>query len=107
MSAAGRVALYGGASAVLWFLVEITAGQILAALFAVWVLTGGWRMLRIAYRTLPRELMAVQRFGRLLYKIKVCERYNMSVPELFQQTVAQNPNKTAIMFEEQRWTYRE
>ena len=57
MSAAGRVALYGGASALLWFLVEITAGQILAALFTVWVITGGWRTLRVAYRTLPREIM--------------------------------------------------
>ena len=57
MSATGRVALYGGTASLLWFLVEITAGQILAALFAVWVITGGWRTLRICYRTLPRELM--------------------------------------------------
>ena len=52
-------------------------------------------------------LRALKRFGKLVYRVKMCERYNMTVPELFQQTVAKHPNKTAIMFEDQRWTYRQ
>jgi len=108
MSGARSLALYGGVGAAVWFLVEAVAvGHVLGAVIALWILTGGWRTLRIAYRTLPRELMAVKRFGRLVYHIKWCERNNMSVPELFQRQTAKTPDKTAILFEEQRWTYRE
>lgn len=47
-----------GVGGALWFLVEaITTGQVLAAVFLLWVATGGWRTLRMIYRTGPRELM--------------------------------------------------
>ncbi|XP_037078682.1 long-chain fatty acid transport protein 4-like isoform X1 [Pollicipes pollicipes] len=108
MVAAGKLALYGGVSAALWILLEaVTAGQIVAALFAVWVVTGGWRTLRIVYRTLPREIRATRRFTKLIFRVKSCEWNNTSVPELFQQQAALHPSKTAIMFEDERWTYKE
>lgn len=107
-TAAVRAVACVTSSAAAWLLLGgITAGQLLALVLAVWISTGGWRTLRIASRTLPRDLRAAVRFGYILYHMKRYERNNYSIIDLFSQTVKARPEKTAILFEEQRWTFKE
>ena len=42
----------------------------------------------------------------LLFASK-CAKNNITVDMLFQETVARHPNKTAIIFEDKKWTFQE
>ncbi|XP_004524668.1 long-chain fatty acid transport protein 1 [Ceratitis capitata] len=78
-----------------------------AALFALMLLTLGWRWLFIAAVTAKRDFTALWAYIKLLLLIKRYERKNLSIGDIFEQNARKQPNKLAIISDSQRWTFRQ
>ncbi|KAJ8679469.1 hypothetical protein QAD02_015256 [Eretmocerus hayati] len=61
----------------------------------------------VAFKTAPRDLRAIIKYVKLLWEIKGHEKKNRSVSDVFQQHVARNPNKAALIYEDQEWTFQQ
>lgn len=48
---------------------------------------------------------ACVRFLRVLKKLKWATFSNASIPKMFMENVQKNPNKVALIFEDQKWTF--
>lgn len=81
--------------------------QGLAAAFAIYLLTGGWKFLYIAIRTAPRDIKAGLRYLELKWYIRKCIRQNASIPTLFAEWVQKCPDKPCLIYEDQTWTYKQ
>lgn len=103
---AALVAVLVGLAAAVWyffgflFLVELFLVAVVAYLAA-----GHWRWFYVAAVTAPRDLRALIKYIRLLIQVKRYHRQNASFTQIFQSTVKKNPNKPAIVFEGQEWTF--
>jgi solute carrier family 27 fatty acid transporter 1/4 len=98
--------------AVLWALLywfsSLGIGLSLLAVFALYLVTGGWRFTRVVLLTLPRDFRGLM----FLLDIKpMMRRYQSNgdtIVSLFQATVRQHADKVAmIMIDERQWTFRE
>jgi solute carrier family 27 fatty acid transporter 1/4 len=81
-------------------------GQIAIAAFTVYVVTGGWRYLRVVLITLPRDLTGLIRLIQthwFLYKLR---KRNATVPQVFKENCLKNPERVIFYYEDQRWTMR-
>lgn len=45
------------------------------------------------------------RFLRVLIKIRWAVYSNSSIPKMFMENVRKNPNKVALIYEDQKWTF--
>ncbi|CAL4091093.1 unnamed protein product [Meganyctiphanes norvegica] len=80
--------------------------QIFIVAFSIWVSAGGHYTLWLAYKTLPRDALAVARGVKLLFKVRTAQLFNRSIPYFFAQNASNHPEKTAIIFDDQHWTFR-
>ncbi|XP_054744209.1 long-chain fatty acid transport protein 4 isoform X1 [Anastrepha obliqua] len=86
----------------------VTVGPALAVtLIAVLVSKVGWRWFYIAAVTSKRDLTALWAYLKLLRLTKKYERENLTIADIFQMQVKQNPNKNAIISDTQKWTFRQ
>ncbi|XP_076270843.1 fatty acid transport protein 1 [Rhynchophorus ferrugineus] len=95
-----------GLAAVIWycfgwlFLIELVLVALVAYLAA-----GHWRWFYVAAVTVPRDLRALIKYIRLLIQVKSYHRSDASLAEIFHKLVKKYPNKPAIIFEGQEWTF--
>uniref|UniRef100_A0A6G1S5F0 Very long-chain fatty acid transport protein n=1 Tax=Aceria tosichella TaxID=561515 RepID=A0A6G1S5F0_9ACAR len=81
-------------------------GQIAIAAFTAYVVTGGWRYLRVVLITLPRDLTGLIRLIQthwFLYKLR---KRNATVPQVFKENCQRDPDRVIFYYEDQRWTMR-
>lgn len=73
----------------------------------VYLVTGGWRTLRVIVATLPRDLRGAVRYVRMNWYIHKQVRDNATVGRLFQQTAARLPTKPCFITQERTWTFHD
>ncbi|VEN45328.1 unnamed protein product [Callosobruchus maculatus] len=66
-----------------------------------------YRYLYILYKTLPRDLTALIRFGRLKLQLKNWVDDGITIPKVFRTHVSKHPNRVAFHFEDTSWTFQE
>lgn len=82
-------------------------GQLAIAAFAAYVVTGGWRYLRVVLITLPRDLTGLIRLIKthwFLYKLR---KRNATVPQVFKENCQRDPDRIIFYYEDQKWTMRQ
>lgn len=55
--------------------------------------------------TLPRDIQASYKISKIKRKVRMIERKNYTVSDMFQQWVKKDPNKVAYMYEDTKWTF--
>ncbi|XP_030331075.1 long-chain fatty acid transport protein 1 isoform X1 [Strigops habroptila] len=80
----------------------------LAATLGVCLGGGGWRLLRLFYRTAPRDLFGLSVLLRVKYKLRKYQKAKSTVPKMFQEVVLRHPDKVALIYEAtgEQWTFR-
>ncbi|KAK2510833.1 Slc27a1 [Columba guinea] len=80
----------------------------LAATFGVCLGGGGWRLLRLLFRTAPRDLFGLAVLLRVKYELRRHQKAKNTVPKMFQDVVRRHPDKTALIYEAtgERWSFR-
>uniref|UniRef100_A0A1B6LW85 long-chain-fatty-acid--CoA ligase n=1 Tax=Graphocephala atropunctata TaxID=36148 RepID=A0A1B6LW85_9HEMI len=78
---------------------------IIVAIVAFLAAGGGYRWLIILYKTLPRDLTALQRYLRFLWSVRNLKKRDMSIGEVFAQHVEKRPNDVCFIFEDREWTF--
>lgn len=112
-----RTALAVGVTSALWaagkqglkvfdILIPSLNGLQLASVAAgIYITAGGYYTLWLAYNTLPRDITAAWRYVQCHIKLKTASFRNISIPKMFMENVRKNPNKVALIFEDQKWTF--
>ncbi|XP_011187369.1 long-chain fatty acid transport protein 4 [Zeugodacus cucurbitae] len=78
-----------------------------AALFVIMLVTLGWRWFYVAAVTCRRDFTALWAYIKLLMLIKLCERKNLNIGDVFEKKALKHPDKLAIISETQRWTFKQ
>jgi len=73
----------------------------------IYLLTGGHYTLYLVWGSLLRDLRGAFRYIRLLLLVYYYQKLNLTVPQAFAKTVKSHENKTAIIFEDQAWTFKD
>ncbi|XP_044161921.1 long-chain fatty acid transport protein 4-like [Bufo gargarizans] len=83
--------------------------QSLGAVFVFYLGTGGWRFMKVFYKTIGRDLRGAFTLVRVKLQVKRHLRENNTVPVIFKECVRRHPNKTALIFESTgaSWTFQE
>ncbi|KAG0719978.1 Long-chain fatty acid transport protein 1 [Chionoecetes opilio] len=107
---AGAVSLLWGAgvqkmSFGAWTLPRLSATQLAGVAATVYIACGGYYTLWLAYMTLPRDLRAGIKYLYVLVKLKKATYTNSNVAKMFMENVRKNPNKVALIYEDQKWTF--
>nr|XP_053626715.1 long-chain fatty acid transport protein 4-like [Cherax quadricarinatus]XP_053626716.1 long-chain fatty acid transport protein 4-like [Cherax quadricarinatus]XP_053626717.1 long-chain fatty acid transport protein 4-like [Cherax quadricarinatus]XP_053626718.1 long-chain fatty acid transport protein 4-like [Cherax quadricarinatus]XP_053626719.1 long-chain fatty acid transport protein 4-like [Cherax quadricarinatus] len=84
---------------------KLSCLQFLSVAAGIYITTGGYYTLWLAYKTLPRDLVAGFRYLKVRLKLNWALYCNHTVPKLFMENVRRNPNKVALIFEGQKWTF--
>ncbi|XP_015784455.1 long-chain fatty acid transport protein 4-like [Tetranychus urticae] len=79
----------------------------LLALLTIYIVSGGWTFLRIIVRTASRDLKSLYRLVKTKVSLYLMKKRNATIPQLFLQTVKKHPNRAAILFEDQVWTFKD
>ncbi|XP_054742753.1 long-chain fatty acid transport protein 4-like [Anastrepha obliqua] len=78
-----------------------------AVLFAILLVTLGWRWFYIAAVTSKRDMTALWAYIKLLLLVKRYERNNLSIGDIFHKHAMKHPERTAIISETQCWTFQQ
>ncbi|XP_039951920.1 long-chain fatty acid transport protein 4-like [Bactrocera tryoni] len=78
-----------------------------AALLVIMLVTLGWRWFYIAAVTYRRDFTALWAYIKLVTLIKLCERKNFNICDMFDKKALKHPKRLAIISETQRWTFRQ
>ncbi|XP_075213342.1 long-chain fatty acid transport protein 4-like [Lycorma delicatula] len=78
---------------------------ILVALVAYLAAGGGYRWLYVFFRTVPRDLTALQRYLFFLWSVRQLSKKDISIGEIFRQNASKHPNKVCFIFEDKEWTF--
>ncbi|XP_046676184.1 long-chain fatty acid transport protein 4 isoform X2 [Homalodisca vitripennis] len=78
---------------------------IIVAIVAFLAAGGGYKWLIVLYKTLPRDLTALQRYLRFLWSVRNLKKKDMSIGEVFAQHVEKRPNDICFIFEDKEWTF--
>lgn len=82
-------------------------GQLAITAFTAYVVTGGWRYLKVVLFTLPRDLTGLIRLLKthwFLYKLR---KRNATVPQVFSENCQKNPDKIVFYYEDKTYTMKE
>lgn len=66
-----------------------------------------YRWIYIVCKTIPRDLRALTRFAQLNILLWYWEAKKISVPVIFSKIVKKYPQKTALYFEEEKWSFQQ
>lgn len=83
--------------------------QTLGAVFVFYLATGGWRFMKVFYKTIGRDVRGAITLVRVKLQVKRHLREKNTVPNIFKECVKRHPNKTALIFEGTgvSWTFKE
>ncbi|XP_078502770.1 long-chain fatty acid transport protein 4 [Lissotriton helveticus] len=83
--------------------------QVVPALLIFYLGSGGWRFLRIVYRTLGRDLRAARTLLTVKMSVNHHVRERNTIPKIFSQCVQKHPDKPALVFQgtDTIWTFRQ
>jgi solute carrier family 27 fatty acid transporter 1/4 len=103
-----KYCLFVGLGAVLVMIEEkLSFLSKLGVLGGAWLVSGGFKTVRIVCCTLPRDLTAVWKLIRLVFHTKRAERLNLTVPKVFSKTAQKFPNRVFFYFQDQEWTFQQ
>nr|XP_056714202.1 long-chain fatty acid transport protein 1 [Euleptes europaea] len=79
-----------------------------AAALGIYIGTGGWRFLRIVFKTALRDLLGLLVLIQVKYELNRHRKANANVPKIFQNMVRRHPDKVALIYEstDDKWTFR-
>lgn len=75
--------------------------------FAVYLVTGGWRFAKVVCFTIKRDLRALHVLLTMKWNVRKYHRTGSSIPKLFKATADKYPKKTCFIFEDKSWTFQE
>lgn len=78
-----------------------------ALLLLSYLVTGGNYTLYLLYHTAGRDARGAWRYLQLLILVYVYQKRNLTVSQVFQRTVKKHPNKVALYFEDESWTFKQ
>ncbi|CAJ0968260.1 unnamed protein product, partial [Ranitomeya imitator] len=83
--------------------------QSIGAVFVFYLGSGGWKFMKVFYKTIRRDVRGAITLFRVKLEVKRHLREKNTVPIIFKQCVERHPNKTALIFEGTgaTWTFRE
>ncbi|XP_076636944.1 fatty acid transport protein 1 [Colletes latitarsis] len=94
-------------------LIAIYAGsiflvQLLVVVLVAYLVSGGrFRWFYVAFRTLPRDVIAITGYLKILWTICCHAKKDRSVADVFRQHVARHPNKICFIYEDEEWTFQQ
>ncbi|KAB0797360.1 hypothetical protein PPYR_08354 [Photinus pyralis] len=96
-------------AALLWiYLGWMFVLQLLIVIVIVYFLfTKKYKWFYVAAMTAPRDLFALMGYIKILLYMRRQNKNNNTVADVFREYVAKHPNKTAIIFEDEEWTFEE
>ncbi|XP_013399634.1 long-chain fatty acid transport protein 4 [Lingula anatina] len=94
-------------ASVLCFGFDLSIGISLLACFFIYLLTGGWRFAWVVIRTFPRDARALSYLIMIKLNMRWLMRTNGNLTTVFAKTVKRQPEKAAMLFENQTWTFRQ
>ncbi|KAJ6652983.1 hypothetical protein lerEdw1_010252 [Lerista edwardsae] len=79
-----------------------------AAALGVYIGSGGWRFLRIIFKTALRDLLGLSVLIQVKYELYHHRKAKSNVPKIFQNVVQRHPDKVALIYEatDDKWTFR-
>lgn len=81
--------------------------QIAITAFAAYVVTGGWRYLKVVFLTLPRDLTGLIRLVKTQWFLYKLRKRNATVPQVFKENCLADPDRVVFYFEDKQWTMRQ
>ncbi|KAM6471367.1 long-chain fatty acid transport protein 1 isoform 1-T2 [Liasis olivaceus] len=81
----------------------------IAAALAIYIGSGGWIFLRIAFKTALRDLLGLTVLIQVKYELYGHRKAKSNVPKIFQKVVCKHPDKVALIYEatDDKWTFRQ
>ncbi|XP_039370466.1 long-chain fatty acid transport protein 1 isoform X6 [Mauremys reevesii] len=81
----------------------------LAATLGIYIGSGGWRFLRIIFKTALRDLFGLSVLIRVKYELRKHQRTKNTIPKIFHDVVRRHPDKVALIYEanDEKWTFRQ
>ncbi|XP_065353304.1 long-chain fatty acid transport protein 4 [Cloeon dipterum] len=79
----------------------------IVAAVAWFVAAGGLRWAYVAIRTAPRDATALYLYIRLKLEIRSHAKADRTVADIFSLQVKKTPNKVCLLFEDQKWTFKQ
>ncbi|XP_060108620.1 long-chain fatty acid transport protein 1 [Heteronotia binoei] len=79
-----------------------------AAALGIYIGCGGWRFLRIIFKTALRDLLGLTVLIQVKYELQRHRKADSNVPKIFRDIVRRNPEKLALIYEatDDKWTFR-
>ncbi|PAA93130.1 hypothetical protein BOX15_Mlig018575g1, partial [Macrostomum lignano] len=105
-----RLALVAGGVAGYWLAASSSCSfavfSSIAVAFVAYALAGGWRYLRAAVLTFPRDFRAARCLLGTLGALRRMTRLRLGIVQLFAETVAKQPEAVCFRYEDEVWTFR-
>uniref|UniRef100_A0A1I8FBP3 Long-chain-fatty-acid--CoA ligase n=1 Tax=Macrostomum lignano TaxID=282301 RepID=A0A1I8FBP3_9PLAT len=106
-----RLALVAGGVAGYWLAASSSCSfavlSSIAVAFVAYALAGGWRYLRAAVLTFPRDFRAARCLLGTLGALRRMTRLRLGIVQLFvRETVAKQPEAVCFRYEDEVWTFR-
>ncbi|CAL1533981.1 unnamed protein product [Lymnaea stagnalis] len=101
----GKIAAFSALGLFLIFVLGIDFLLSLAVVFAVYLVTGGWKFMRIVILTAPRDIIGLKSLLTVKYRVYMNLRNNRTVVKIFEETVRKHPNKPFALFQDKTWTF--
>ncbi|XP_018419558.1 PREDICTED: long-chain fatty acid transport protein 4 [Nanorana parkeri] len=83
--------------------------QTIGAVLVFYLGSGGWKFLKVFYKTIGRDVRGALTLVRVKLQVKRHLRERNTIPVIFKECVKRHPDKTALIFEATgaSWTFKE
>ncbi|XP_074149866.1 long-chain fatty acid transport protein 4 isoform X1 [Sminthopsis crassicaudata] len=98
-----------GVAAISRLVLQLPWTQVGLSVFCFYLAFGGWRFIRIIWKTLGRDIFAGTVLLKVKRKVRKYLQERQTVPTIFASTMKRHPDKTALIFEgtDTHWTFRQ
>ncbi|XP_004929240.1 long-chain fatty acid transport protein 4 isoform X2 [Bombyx mori] len=102
------LAVAAGVFAAAWlnigFYYSLTASVLLVVLYLILVQK---KFCYVAIKTIPRDVKALYTYIQILWITRKFSKLNLTVPDIFHDTVQKHPDKACFLFKDEVWTFKE
>ena len=85
----------------------LSTNIVAASLLLSYLITGGNYTLYLLYHTGFRDARGAWRYLQLLVLVYIYQKRKLTVSKVFQRTVRKHPDKVAMYFEDESWTFKQ
>ena len=85
----------------------LSTNIVAASLLLSYLITGGNYTLYLLYHTGFRDARGAWRYLQLLVLVYIYQKRNLTVSKVFERTVRKHPDKVAMYFEDESWTFKQ